>query len=62
MKRKELKSLSEEKLAKQLVEFKKELMKLRMQVAGGTPPESPGKIRALRRSIARVLTLQGGKQ
>ena len=60
MKRKELKSLSKEKLAKQLEEFKKELMRLRMQVASGTPPESPGKIRSLRRSIARAITLQGG--
>jgi len=65
MKIKELKGLSEAKLASKLEEIKKELMRLRMQVASGTPPESPGKIRALRRSIARVKTLQsisGGKK
>ena len=58
MKIKELKGLGEDKLGEKLREFEKELMKLRMQVVGGTPPESPGKIRALRRSIARVRTLQ----
>lgn len=58
MKIKELRGLTEEKLASQLQEFEKELMKLRMQVASGTPPESPGKIRALRRSVARVKTLE----
>tara|TARA_Y100000310_G_C20568872_1_gene756945 strand:- start:399 stop:611 length:213 start_codon:yes stop_codon:yes gene_type:complete len=58
MKIKELSGMGKNQLVEKLREFEKELMKLRMQVASGTPPESPGKIRALRRSIARIKTLQ----
>ena len=43
-------------------------MKLRAQVSRGTPPENPGRIRAIKRTIARILTMQnqtkkaGGKK
>jgi len=56
MKKRELKAMSETDLKKNMKELQKELMKLRAQVARGTPPENPGKIRAIRRNIARILT------
>jgi large subunit ribosomal protein L29 len=46
---------SEEALAK-LRELKAELGKELAQVASGTRPENPGKIRSLKKAIARILT------
>ncbi len=53
---KELSQMSVEQLKEKYIEIKKELMKLNMQRATGTPPENPGMIRASRRSIARINT------
>lgn len=56
VKKNELKNITKGEAKIKIVEMKKELMKLRSQVARGTPPENPGKIRALKRNIARMLT------
>ncbi len=56
IKKKELKTLSKEDMEKRLEELRKELIKLNAQVARGTPPENPGKIRTVKRTIARLLT------
>ncbi|NJL43958.1 MAG: 50S ribosomal protein L29 [Nitrosarchaeum sp.] len=58
MKFSELKSLTPEALEKRCKDMELELMKLRVQVAQGTAQKASGKIRELRRSIARVKTLQ----
>jgi len=63
----ELKNLGIEEYGKKLAELKLELMRLRAQVSRGTPPENPGRIRSIRRNIARILTyrnqkLRGGVQ
>ena len=58
MKAKEIRNLEKGKLAEKAVELSKELMKLKMQVASGTPPESPGKIRSIRRTLARIKTIE----
>jgi large subunit ribosomal protein L29 len=54
---KELKGLSTEDLKKRLVELKKELLKLNVQVATGSNPENPGMLRLIKKNIARILTL-----
>lgn len=43
--------------AKKLVELREELMHERGVAAMGGAPPSPGKIRALRKNIARILTI-----
>ncbi|MEK6854008.1 MAG: 50S ribosomal protein L29 [Nanoarchaeota archaeon] len=53
----DIRALSDEALRSKVAEFRKELMKLNAQVAIGTVPKSPGIIRKLKRSIARVLTI-----
>ncbi|MBN1923933.1 MAG: 50S ribosomal protein L29 [Nanoarchaeota archaeon] len=61
---KELKELSNEKLEEKMVEFKKELMKARTQMSSKQNPDKPGKVKELKRAIARIKTLQsirGGK-
>ena len=47
---------NEERLAK-LQELKAELMRLRAQQASGAPLDNPGRIRAIRKTIARILTI-----
>jgi large subunit ribosomal protein L29 len=53
----EVRSLSPDDRKARLVELKRELMQERgVQAMGGSTP-SPGKIRTLRREIARILTI-----
>lgn len=56
LRKSELKNMSIEDMKKKIIELSKELMKLRAQIARGTPPENPGKVRAIRKAIARLLT------
>ncbi|MBS3152342.1 50S ribosomal protein L29 [Candidatus Woesearchaeota archaeon] len=58
----ELKNMSRENMKIKIVELKKELMKLKSQVARGTPPENPGKIRSLKRNVAKILTMLSKKK
>ena len=55
IKKSEFKNMSIDDMKKRTIELKKELMKLKAQVARGTPAENPGKIRAIKRTIARLL-------
>jgi len=54
MKKKEINALKEEELKNKLEELKKELMKERSQASSN--PRNPGKMRQLKKNIARVLT------
>lgn len=64
LKAKEIRNMGKKKLKEKELELKKELMKLRMQAAGGTPPESPGQITAIRRTLAKIETIknEGGEK
>ena len=50
-----------EDLKNKMIELKKELIKINAQVATGTTPKSPGKIRQMKRTIARILTIMSNK-
>ena len=54
---KELRELQAPELNSRLQEFKKELLKLQIEVGAGTGTASSGKVKRTRRNIARVLTL-----
>lgn len=54
----DLKNMNESTINGRLSELKKELMKLNAQRAVGTAVENPGKIKELRRSIAKLLTIK----
>lgn len=56
---KEIRAMDVEARAKKLVELRDELMHERGVAAMGGAPPNPGKIRALRKNIARILTIQG---
>ena len=57
MKKKELKAQNPANLKTKLSELRAELLKEKAQIAVGTLPKNPGKIRNARRTIARILTL-----
>ena len=62
MKAKELKVMNELDLENKIIELKKELMKVNSQIATGTIPKSPGKIREMKRTIAKILTIKKRKE
>lgn len=57
MKTKELRTQSEDQMAGQLGELKREQFNLRFQAATGQL-EKPARVRTVRRTIARIKTLQ----
>lgn len=61
MKIKALKELSKEALEKKEEEAKMELLKLNSQKSSGANPKNPGQIKQLRKTIARIKTLQNQK-
>ncbi len=61
MKFKELQKLSDADVEKRLKETQIELIKLNGQVATGTTPKSPGQIKNLKRTIAKIHTLRSQK-
>ncbi|MGM5488220.1 MAG: 50S ribosomal protein L29 [Nanobdellota archaeon] len=61
MKVKELHTLSEGELKDKLDEARKELMKQNAQISTGTTPKSPGQVKVLKKTIARIKTLLHSK-
>ena len=61
MKSKEVRGLTEDQLEEQLVQLKKEQFNLRFQRASGQL-ENTARVRAIRRDIARVKTIQAQKR
>ncbi|MBI2656886.1 50S ribosomal protein L29 [Candidatus Woesearchaeota archaeon] len=61
MKAKELKLMNEPDLENKVVELKKELMKINSQIAIGTIPKSPSKVREIKRTIAKIHTIKQEK-
>ncbi len=58
IKKNELKQLSQLRIEEQMKEFKKELIKLNSQRAVGSAIENPGRIRLLKRTIAKLMTVK----
>lgn len=55
---KNIREMSSEDRKKRLSELRTELMRLRTIVKTGGVPESPSQIREIRRTIARILTVE----
>jgi len=60
-KNKELNQMDKVQLESRLKELKKELMKINTQKSTGSTPENPGKIKQIKRTIARILTISNNK-
>lgn len=55
---KEIRDMSSEERTGKLGEFRTELLRLRTMVKAGGSVENPGRIKELRKVIARILTLE----
>lgn len=62
LRKSELKTLSEEQVNVKLVELHKDLLKVNAQRATNTPPENPGRVKEIRRTIARLYTILSQKK
>ena len=62
MKIKEIRKLNDEDREKRLNELKLELLKERGNIEMGGNVKNPGKIKVIRRNIARILTLKKEKE
>jgi large subunit ribosomal protein L29 len=63
MKARDLRVMPKPELMSKLNELKKELVKQNAQIAVGTTPKSPGQVKQIKKTIAKILTIikQGGK-
>ena len=61
MKTNELRELGADELEAKIREARKELADLRLKPASGGEVEKPGRMRLMRREIARMLTIQAEK-
>jgi len=57
MKTKEISSLTVGELNDKLEEVRKELMKQNAQIATGTTPKSPGQVKQLKKTVAKIHTI-----
>lgn len=62
LKVKQIREMKEEELEKKLSELRLELLKELGNVRMGRPIKNPGKIKELRRAIARILTVKREKE
>lgn len=58
----ELKQANEKDLDEKLKSLQEELVKINAQIAMGTLPQNPGRIKEIRKTIARIKTLEGGNK
>jgi len=58
IKTKELRGMDEKTMSNKLVELKNELISINAQIAMGTVPENPGKVKEIKRTIAKILTVK----
>ena len=56
IKKNQLKDMSHDDLIKRLDELKLELVKDRGQIAVGGSPSNPGRVKTLKKTIAKILT------
>ncbi|RMF55301.1 50S ribosomal protein L29 [Candidatus Woesearchaeota archaeon] len=61
MKIKELRMMSEKELDEKFVELKKELIKINAQIATGTNPKSPGQVKTIKKTLAKIKTIKQQK-
>ncbi len=58
----EIREMTIDEMKKKLVELKRELLKERAHKASAGAPMNPGRMRELRRTIARILTIMNEKK
>lgn len=57
----EIRDMDVEEIDEKIAELKQELLKINTTIASGGAPDNPGKIKAIRRTIARMKTIKAQK-
>lgn len=58
IKKNELKDMNSEEIDERIIELRKELMNARAKSASGVAPDNPGKVKEIKKTIARLLTIK----
>lgn len=58
----EIRGMNDSEVDERLVQLKKELMKINGVLASGGIPEEVGKVREIKKTIAKIKTIQSEKQ
>ena len=61
MKAKEIRATDKNTLNEKILELKKELVKVNAQVATGTALKNPGQVKKIKKTLARILTINNQK-
>ena len=61
MRNKEIRDMASEDRAKKLGELRTELLRLKTMIRAGGTIENPARVKALRRAIAKILTIESEK-
>lgn len=56
-KAKAIRGMGKEQMLEKMAELRRDLLKLNSQIAVGTSPENPGKVKQIKKEIARILTI-----
>ena len=62
MRNEEIRDLSLEEKEEKEAELRNELLRERSMIASGGAPENPGRIKEMRRTIAKILTIKAQKE
>ena len=62
LKAQDIRALEKKEFAKKIAEFRREISKERGKIDVGGVPTNPGRIREMRRTIARMLTIKQEKK
>jgi large subunit ribosomal protein L29 len=62
LRKKEIRTMDTKILDEKLEDLRKELMNIRSKISMGTVPENPGKIKEIRKTIARIITIKKSKE
>ncbi len=52
----DFKQMNDSQLNEKLSDLKKELMKINTQISTGTTPENPGRVKEVKKTLARIIT------
>ncbi|HLC50034.1 MAG TPA: 50S ribosomal protein L29 [Candidatus Nanoarchaeia archaeon] len=62
MKIKELRTLNDQAVEAKLLDLKKDLMKINSQIAIGTVPKTPSRVKEIKKTIAQIHTIRKEKE
>lgn len=57
LKAKDIRQMKDAEYDNKMKELRKELIKINAQISTRTPPENPGKVKQVKKTIARMLTI-----